>query len=502
MFGDSPLVSSRFAVIRRHRLRLSVRSRDMVPTIDSSRLGSLIEVSQPNLQIPTPKDEVIVRLYPNEALINLFDLLKATTRTQRLKWTCGYECTAPGGDTCISYEQAEIFIRYLGLPEDMIDRVERAMSSNASRVSLRREKTILNTVYSKKVSGKKVSRSEVGSTLVRLEPDRSLVNATQICAAAGVGRSRPTRWKDDNGITSSRIDRRKGLAGTWITHEQGLELCKYLGMSTSALTKAIRYRDDCVWVPISERQRAKVVVCAAIRADAGRDAPSIPGAGVGARRGLVGEMNSDEQKALKYLKTGLGLWSDCIICDLEKHPFVITCRHFLRMVLNSRYEEKGGDMEISAPTIEYAKKCICAMFYSAQAFWGIKGRLVVTNVWGTSHAYVFSYCPFLFSLSTFPPFPVMQVYGTNRMAARSSPKLTSTSQWGNAIVLHAAYMDPMLQPYVPAHELVELTVRVREFLVSVAHPRSALAENIRILDYAAGFSSTRAAAAREAAAVM
>lgn len=229
----------------------------MVPTIHSSRLGSLIEVPQPNLQ-PTLKEEVIVRLYPNEALINLFDLLKATTRTQRLKWTRGYECTAPGGDACICYEQAEIFIRYLGLPEDMIDRVERAMSSNASRVSLRREKTILNTVYSKKVSGKKVSGSEVGSTLVRLDPDRSLVNATHICAAAGVGRSRLTRWKDDNGITPSRIDRRKGLAGTWITHEQGLELSKYLGMSTSALTKAIRDRDDCVWVPISERQRAKV----------------------------------------------------------------------------------------------------------------------------------------------------------------------------------------------------------------------------------------------------
>ena len=87
------------------------------------------------------------------------------------------------------------------------------------------------------------------------------------------------------------------------------------------------------------------------------------------------------------------------------------------------------------------------------------------------------------------------------MAARNSPKLTSASQWGNAIVLHAAYMHPMLQPYVPAHELMELTVRVRDFLVSVAHPSSALADNIRILDYAAGFSGAREAA-REAAAVM
>ncbi|OBT60214.1 hypothetical protein VE03_10765 [Pseudogymnoascus sp. 23342-1-I1] len=226
----------------------------MVPTSRSSRPGCLIEVPQPNLQKPTPKEEVIVRLYPNEELINLFDLLKATTRTQRLKWTRGYECTAPDGDTSICYEQAEIFIRYLGLPEDMIDRVERAMSSKASRVSLRREKTITNTVYSKKISG-----SEVGSTLVRLDPDRSLVNATHICAAAGFGRSRLTRWKDDNRITPSRIDRRKGLAGTWITHEQGLKLSEYLGMSTSALIKAIRDRVDRVWVPISERQGAKVL---------------------------------------------------------------------------------------------------------------------------------------------------------------------------------------------------------------------------------------------------
>lgn len=65
---------------------------------------------------------------------------------------------------------------------------------------------------------------------------------------------------------------------------------------------------------------------------------------------------------------------------------VITTRHFLRMVLNSRYEG-GRNAVISAPIMEYARKCIRAMFHSAQAFWGIKGgRLVVTNVWGTSHA--------------------------------------------------------------------------------------------------------------------
>ncbi|KFZ17341.1 hypothetical protein V501_01777 [Pseudogymnoascus sp. VKM F-4519 (FW-2642)] len=65
---------------------------------------------------------------------------------------------------------------------------------------------------------------------------------------------------------------------------------------------------------------------------------------------------------------------------------VITCRPFLRMVLNSQYEGTG-DVAISEPIMEYARKCIRAMFYSVQAFWGIKGgRLVVANVWGTSHA--------------------------------------------------------------------------------------------------------------------
>lgn len=75
------------------------------------------------------------------------------------------------------------------------------------------------------------------------------------------------------------------------------------------------------------------------------------------------------------------------------------------------------------------------------------------------------------------------------------PKLTPTSQWGNVIVLHAAYMHPILRPHVSPHDLTELTKRVREFLVSVAHPSSALADDIRILDYAAERSGAREAAA-------
>jgi hypothetical protein len=67
---------------------------------------------------------------------------------------------------------------------------------------------------------------------------------------------------------------------------------------------------------------------------------------------------------------------------------VITYRHYLRMVLNNKYSESGvADKDISAHIMDLAIKCIRAMFYSTQAFWGMKDdRLIVTNVWGTSHA--------------------------------------------------------------------------------------------------------------------
>lgn len=59
------------------------------------------------------------------------------------------------------------------------------------------------------------------------------------------------------------------------------------------------------------------------------------------------------------------------------------------------------------------------------------------------------------------------------------------SQWGHCIVLHAAYLNPFLRHLIDPHELREVTVRVRQFLVEAAQPSSALADDIRILDYAA-----------------
>ncbi|KFY97310.1 hypothetical protein V500_02151 [Pseudogymnoascus sp. VKM F-4518 (FW-2643)] len=123
---------------------------------------------------------------------------------------------------------------------------------------------------------------------------------------------------------------------------------------------------------------------------------------------------------------------------------VITYRHYLRMVLNNKYSESGvANENISKHIMELAGRCIQAMIDSTQAFWHVKGdRLTVTNVWGTCHA-----------------------------------------QWGHVIALHAAYVHPSLRDFIDPYELCEVTIRVRKFLVSVAQPSSALANDIKILDY-------------------
>jgi hypothetical protein len=52
-------------------------------------------------------------------------------------------------------------------------------------------------------------------------------------------------------------------------------------------------------------------------------------------------------------------------------------------------------------------------------------------------------------------------------------------------VLHAAYLNPVLRHLIDPNELREVTTRVRQFLIEAAQPSSALAEDIKILDYAA-----------------
>jgi hypothetical protein len=95
---------------------------------------------------------------------------------------------------------------------------------------------------------------------------------------------------------------------------------------------------------------------------------------------------------------------------------VITYRHFVLRILEhsaakkampGRQEEfksgiqglpnmkmnNGGDIDSKA--LEYAHNCIKALIKSTTAFHGLgdpgKDRLIVTNIWGTAHAYVYSY---------------------------------------------------------------------------------------------------------------
>lgn len=79
---------------------------------------------------------------------------------------------------------------------------------------------------------------------------------------------------------------------------------------------------------------------------------------------------------------------------------VITYRPFLKMVMNrpSRISSGFSTEEpddsiplenISPKIMNYTKLCIRAMENSTRAFHGMEGgRLIVTNVWGTAHAYV------------------------------------------------------------------------------------------------------------------
>jgi len=71
------------------------------------------------------------------------------------------------------------------------------------------------------------------------------------------------------------------------------------------------------------------------------------------------------------------------------------------------------------------------------------------------------------------------------------------SQWGHCIVLHAAYLNPFLRHLIDPNELREVTLRVRHFLVEAAQPSSALADDIKILDYAAQRSGLMPAPRRD-----
>ncbi|PVH69730.1 hypothetical protein DL98DRAFT_661528 [Cadophora sp. DSE1049] len=94
--------------------------------------------------------------------------------------------------------------------------------------------------------------------------------------------------------------------------------------------------------------------------------------------------------------------------------------------------------------LQYAKRGIRALINSTRAFHGLGGgRLIVTNVWGTAHA-----------------------------------------QWGNLLVLQAAYCNPLLNHLIDGKELQFLLTKTLEFLNMHAQPSSSLALDIKILEYA------------------
>lgn len=64
-------------------------------------------------------------------------------------------------------------------------------------------------------------------------------------------------------------------------------------------------------------------------------------------------------------------------------------------------------------------------------------------------------------------------------------KLTIQSQWGNVIVLLAAYRDPLLKEFIDAGELMTLVQNILKFLGEVAKPKSSLKIDIAILEHAA-----------------
>ncbi|KAK3934398.1 hypothetical protein QBC46DRAFT_347675 [Diplogelasinospora grovesii] len=138
---------------------------------------------------------------------------------------------------------------------------------------------------------------------------------------------------------------------------------------------------------------------------------------------------------------------------------VITYRPFIRQILEfsplPTYSEFRSDVTVPAngadartpgdipqQVIEYAVKGIRALIESTRAFHNVEDkRFIITNVFGTAHA-----------------------------------------QWGNLLILAAAFKDPILSAHIDENTLKELFSRTIAFFKLIAHPTSALAIDMRILE--------------------
>ncbi|RDA93725.1 hypothetical protein CP533_0214 [Ophiocordyceps camponoti-saundersi (nom. inval.)] len=143
---------------------------------------------------------------------------------------------------------------------------------------------------------------------------------------------------------------------------------------------------------------------------------------------------------------------------------VITYRPFIRMILDcnhSRKQETGPEtmefqvgnlhqrfsrdttsVDFDPQILELARKGIKALIESTRAFHGLgESRPIITNVFGTAHA-----------------------------------------QWGNMLVLAAAYKDPVLRKMVDEETLQHLFAKTIQFLRQSATATSSLTLDMRILE--------------------
>jgi len=132
--------------------------------------------------------------------------------------------------------------------------------------------------------------------------------------------------------------------------------------------------------------------------------------------------------------------------------------------------DKGNSEDALDPkTIQHARNGITALIKSTTAFHGLgdpgEQRLIVTNAWGTAHAYV-----------PHPQYPSV---------LRFVQYLTDYRQWGNVITLLAASVDPVLGKYINKDELKDLYHKTMGFLKLVGQPSSALTIDRKILEHVA-----------------
>ena len=157
------------------------------------------------------------------------------------------------GKNSLSYDSGKKFVRYINLPADSIDSIERAMKSGQASVLIRRRGKTQSYDKSYQIS-------KEGGFFVHLDPARSLANATQICKVAGFSRGQLANIK----FTFKEYCRASGRQGSFVPNDEALQLCERVGLSQKLLKQAIAEKREAIWVPITERLAVYVMLLALI----------------------------------------------------------------------------------------------------------------------------------------------------------------------------------------------------------------------------------------------